>query len=442
MLVVIALLSACVPAQPKSISPPSVAAFSETVKLVVQTRGLAPKQDISLAGTESTSKATDFAPIEFYRGAPLAEVERAYQSIGLLHDSRDFRQELAQVNALEQLITYDPAKSTVGWSANMARISVALVQRHLDRAQDAAMVLAVMQALQEQHFRWRAVVDHVSLDDRRSAFRAVAAGDALLTLTGRDKNAAGPSAVTLETATLVAAEIDKLAGALPDFLKRRLTFPYRAGSAFVYWALRSRGWQGVNALYANPPLSTAEVLHPEKYFIRRERPLRFFPPDLLRRFNKGAIVEQSLGEDAIVGLLAGARSLKAAAEIAAAWRGDQIFAFQQDAHLVTVWLSAWHTETRAQEFLRAYRAVLESRQGLRFEPSGRENAPLIARARDQRAWLLQNDGTVVLLVSASSAANLFEIAADAWRDLEVEQETIDVRFESAQLPNQPSLRSR
>ena len=445
LLVFSLILTACAASEPKYVPPLLVRVFSETIKSVVQTRGLTPKRDISLAGTESAVETPDFAPIEFYHGAPLAEVERAYHSIGLLHDSSDFRKELEQTRALERLIRYDPAKSTVSWSAPMTRISDALTTLDPNKVQDLAPVFAVMLALQEQHFKWHSTVDNVSLDDRRSAFRAVAAGDAFLTLRDPtiEETDAKPAPAAFEISTLTAAEIDKLAAKLPNFLRRQLTFPYRAGSAFVYWALRSSGWQGVNALYANPPLSTAEVLHPEKYFIRRETPLRFFPPDLLRRFKNGAVVEQSLGEDAIVGLLASERSLKSAAEIAAPWRGDQLFAFPQDAHLVTVWFSAWGTEKQAQEFSRAYRAVLEARHGIRFgSTAGQKNAPLTARSRDQRAWLLQSDGSVVLLVSTTSAANVLEIAASAWRDLEVEKETLDVRFESAQLPDQFSLKSR
>jgi hypothetical protein len=442
-LALIALLYACASSQPKYIAPTPVTAFSETVKRVAQARGLAPKQDISLAGGASAGKAPELAPLELYNGASLAEVERAYKSIGLLQDSNDFRKELAEARGLERMISYDPAKSTVSWSANMARVSGALAKVDVNKAQDLAPVFAAVQALQEQHFKWRAVVNKVSIEDRRSAFRAIATGDAFLALLSRDMDLDDAKLwpATLEISTAVAAEIDKLAVALPHFLRRQLAFPYRAGSEFVYWALRSRGWQGVNALYANPPLSTAEILHPEKYFIRREPPLRFFPPHLLRRFKKGAAIEQSLGEDAIGGLLASERSAKSAA--AGAWRGDQLFAFPEDANLVTVWFSAWGTENQAQEFLRAYRVVLETRHGVRFEsPAGQKSAPLIARSRDQRAWLLQSQGPVVLLVAASSATYLLEVAADAWKDLEIENETMDVRFESAHLPHQFSLRSR
>jgi hypothetical protein len=440
------LFSACTSSEPKYNPPAPAAAFSEIVKGVVETRGLAPKQEISLApsGAASAGKTPEVAPNELYGGAPLAEIERAYKSIGLLPDSIDLRKELAKFRALGQLIVYDPAKSSVSWSANTSRVAGALVKLGADNARNLAPVVAVVQALQEQHFRWRAAIDSVSLEDRRSAFRAIAAGDALLTLVTRDIKKEDPKLwpATLEICAQVAAEIDKLANGLPIFLRRQLTFPYRAGGEFVSWAFRSRGWQGVNGLYANPPLSTAEILHPEKYFIQHDSALRFFPPHLLRRFKNGAVVEQSLGEDAIIGLLASERSVKSAGDIAAAWRGDQLFAFSDEAGLTTVWFSSWGTESQAQEFLRAYRAVLAKQQNVRFEsPASEKNAPMIARARDQRGWLLQSKDSVVLLVNTPSS-RLLDIAAEAWKDLEIEKEAMEVRFESAQAAAQFSVKSR
>lgn len=62
----------------------------------------------------------------------------------------------------------------------------------------------------------------------------------------------------------IAAEIDRFAASLPDFLRHELSFPYREGISFVYWAYAAKDWEGVNALYANPSLTAAQILHPEK----------------------------------------------------------------------------------------------------------------------------------------------------------------------------------
>jgi len=434
LLFIATLFPACTSSPSKFISPPAPASFPETVQSVAQTRGLEPKQDIKLADGARPNSAAALPPIDFYNGAPLVEVERVYKIIGLLPNASDFGRALTEYRLVERFITYDRATSSVSWTANAPQAGAPLAQLSADKSRDFVPVFAIVQALQEQHFGWRATIDKVALEDRRSAFRALAAGDAALTLltTGAKEEEVNPMPAQLGIAAQIADEIDKLAASLPDFLRRQLTFPYRHGGQFVYWAFKAKGWQGVDGLYANPPLSTAEILHPEKYFVERETPLRFFPAQLLRRFRESPIVEQTLGEDAIIGLLMRDKSTKPPADMAAGWRGDQLFAFLQSGNPTIIWFSSWRTEDQAHGFFHAYRGVLEARHRLRFDaPASQTNGPLIARARDQRGWLLQKNGTVVLLVSTSAASRLGELAADAWTDLEIDKETMEMRFESA-----------
>ena len=443
LLFIATLFPACTTSEPKIIAPATPASFSETVKSVTQTRGLEPRQEIKLASEANVSRAPAAAPINVYHGAPLLEVERTYKIIGLLPNARDYGKALEEYRLLERFIAYDPATSSASWTASAPRAGAPLAILKTPKDREFAPVLAVVQALQEQHFRWRETIDKVALEDRRSAFRALATGDAVLTLltVGMRAEELKLLPAQIRVATQVAGEIDKLAASLPDFLRRQLTFPYRHGSQFVYWAFRSKGWEGVEGLYANPPLSTAAILHPERYFVERETPLRFFPAQLLRRFKENPVVEQSLGEDAIIGLLS--RETSASADIAAAWRGDQLFAFTESGNPTIVWFSSWRTEDQAQEFLRAYQAVLQARHRIRFRSaSGQKNGALVTRAPEQRGWLLQRSGTVVLLASTFPASRLTDLAADAWKDLEIDNETMELRFESARLSAQLSVNGR
>src|SRR6185295_12605226 len=97
------------------------------------------------------------------------------------------------------------------------------------------------------------------------------------------------STVDLQNAGKFALELEKSAAGLPDYLRHRLLFPYREGSQFALWALKAKGWQGVNALYANPPLSTAQILHPEKYFAQPDAPSDFLPAGLIRAMRDGPL---------------------------------------------------------------------------------------------------------------------------------------------------------
>jgi hypothetical protein len=291
-----------------------------------------------------------------------------------------------------------------------------------------------MRAFQERRFNWRERINSTALHDHRTALRAVATGDALLTAVSRasgEKLAPANLAVLLQ----IAGAVDQLASRLPDVLRRQASFSYREGGQFVYWALAAKGWQGVNALYADPPRTTAQVLHPEKYFIERNHPTHFFPAALLRRLKTNSLVEDSIGELSIRTLLEGEHAPKYAADTAAAWRGDQLFSFQNDADPNTFWFSAWGEEAAAEEFIRAYQKVIEGRQRLRFDRVAQaKDLALIGMARDGRAWLLQARGPVVLVVQSATANRATELAEEAWKDLEIEAEPAVVRFESARRP--------
>ncbi|GAB4497572.1 MAG: hypothetical protein OHK0052_09390 [Anaerolineales bacterium] len=51
----------------------------------------------------------------------------------------------------------------------------------------------------------------------------------------------------------------------PAFLQEDFLFPYTAGKDFVQALYNKGGWDAVDAAYLTPPVSTEQILHPEKY---------------------------------------------------------------------------------------------------------------------------------------------------------------------------------
>lgn len=433
-------LAACFTSEPPALPKTSSESFSQLVKNISQRRALPVKRDLAVEQALPAPAASE-APAT-YRGMPLAAVEAAYKSVGLLPGAADLNRDLREYLRLERLAAYEQTSGKIFLAQNLSTLSSVVEQSRESASSEAPLIFAVMAALQEQHFKWPAIIDSVSVEDRRLAFRAVAAGDALLAVMA---HAAGSelSAASLRAAGPIADELEKLGARLPAFFRQQAGFPFRYGSRFVWWAFKAGGWSGVNALYAKPPLSTAEILHPEKYFIRRQLPLRFFPPVLLRRFRGGAAVEQSFGEYLIGALLAAEHGAGAAERLAAAWRGDQLFAFQDGRSLATVWLSSWQDENDAREFTGAYRRVLEARHRLRFERRvNGKTATLTATGRDRRGWVIEAQGASVIAASSASAENSLELARQAWQDLEIDPESTAIPFESAGRLNHFSSSSR
>ena len=51
----------------------------------------------------------------------------------------------------------------------------------------------------------------------------------------------------------------------PLVIRDEVIFPYREGALFAISLWRSGGFDNVNRAFANPPRSTEQIIHPEKY---------------------------------------------------------------------------------------------------------------------------------------------------------------------------------
>jgi len=423
------ILASCLTSAPRPLFRPASGEFAALAEGYARFRGLPLKRRISLAvdAADNPDRKEFAGPFE------LKQVEQAYKAIALLPNDADLAKALGRFQQLNQLFAYDSSSGIVSLGTAAAKLGTPFEMTDPTLARDAPLGFAIAKALQEQYFYWQEKSASIFLEDQRLALRALAAGDAAVTLIARAVSRIDLSAEDLARAGRFTAELEKSAAGLPDFLRNKIAFPYREGSQFIFWALKAKGWPGVDALYADPPPSTAAVLHPEKYFVQRERPLRFTPAALLRQAKEGIAVEQSLGEQLIQGLLAGEMNAKLAIDTAAAWRGDDLFAFLDGEQITTAWYSAWTTPDQSAAFQRVYQKILERRQHIRFEPptGSTTNISLSGRMRDNRGVWLQVQGPVVLFLSGVPIDRLRERADEAWRDLEIGSDPTAIRFDLA-----------
>jgi hypothetical protein len=307
-----------------------------------------------------------------------------------------------------------------------------------------ATVMAFTHALQEQHFRWQQRAKEITTEDSRLAFRAVADGDATIValhfLSPNHKPLAWQDHV--QAIGRLTGELERAASSWPALFREKLVFPYRDGVQFVQWAYAAKGWAGVNALFADPPVSSAQILHPEQYYLRRRAPVQIIPFGLFRQAKNNPVVEQVFGEFLIQTLLASYHSRKDAALIASGWTGDYLAAYPDGGNLITAWLSAWSDEASAQSFFHALQTVLERRHRFRFVSATGKQDELKAEWGAGRSSLLQLRGAVVLLLDGASATQGLETSEAIWRDLEIRSAPATLPFETANRPVQRSFRSR
>lgn len=128
-------------------------------------------------------------------------------------------------------------------------------------------------ALQDQYFDLDTYIESAANDDnvdRYLAMLAVVEGDATFimneyTIRETQEN----PAMALLQIGMAAAQNPALLGlppGTPDIFTNELIFPYNQGAVLIGDVFADGGWDAVNAIYSNPPVSTEQVLHTEKYF--------------------------------------------------------------------------------------------------------------------------------------------------------------------------------
>jgi hypothetical protein len=218
-------------------------------------------------------------------------------------------------------------------------------------------------ALADQNFNIDAMQKAVKHDDDRDlALSALVEGEATLTMIGAQMKDWDGSVVR----EIRAADLDRVFSFLiplmpiaggkslreaPVILSETLIFPYLRGMVFCARMTNDGGWDALNEAYKRPPLSTEQVLHPEKYKAKPDPPMAIDLGKLevgksWKELGRNVVGEMQLG------VLLRRHGGKAAA---AGWDGDRFAVFEgPEGKLGLVWLSTWDSEKDSLEFLTGY----------------------------------------------------------------------------------------
>jgi hypothetical protein len=343
----------------------------------------------------------DMTPQEFRAN------ELAMKVLGLLPADFNLREALAQVYAEEVAAFYDPKTKTMHLIEEPKKADKkkpGLLERLFGKTNDfdkdenkTVIAHELTHALADQHYDLDALQKSVKKDDDRSlALSALIEGEATLAMFGAgmddwngDQIVALPAANLEWTFNLISPFMAFMGGGqsirnAPPIISESMTFPYLRGMVFCAKLANAGGWAAIDEVYLDPPLSTEQILHPEKY---REQ------PDYPMSIELGAIAPGDGWKEAgrnVLGEMQLAILLKkhGGKTAAAGWDGDRYAVFEgPGGKLGLVWVSTWDSADDAREFLRGYASC----------QSGKiENLGGMPRRLPDSIW--RNDGEALYVV--------------------------------------------
>jgi len=301
---------------------------------------------------------------------------------------------------------------------------------------EAQTVHEYVHAIQDQHLGLTRI-GMFSGNDRASAARALVEGDAVLAMSiyavGRRYGRAKEGRLRLVTGE-TAHRRSRMRAMLklpafrkiPRVISVKMVFPYTGGSLFVERAFKRHGWAGVNRIYRCPPVSTEQIIHPEKYFTPRGRPIEdpvkivLPPPERTGIAGLKRVAEDSLGELDILLLLSSYVGNARARLAAAGWGGDRYVAYERTGgaragELVICWLSVWDREQDAREFFNAYAKTLDGKTGVKRKVLDEDGRLLDWRGAGAKSSArLERWGGAVLSVEGEDAGGSSRLADLMW----------------------------
>jgi hypothetical protein len=185
----------------------------------------------------------------------------------------------------------------------------------------------------------------------------------------------------------------------PQFLQEDFLFPYSAGYDFVHALYLKGGWAAVDAAYASPPLSTEQILHPERY--PRDKPVTVPVPDIGQSLGPDwkEVDRDVLGEWTTRLMLEAHLAQDRAAQAAAGWGGDYTITLYNDktSQAAFVLLTTWDSATAASRFAAAFTDYGANRWGKTTRTttgatwSDADAFALLDTAYGQTLWILAPD---------------------------------------------------
>jgi len=292
--------------------------------------------------------------------------EKTLEEFGLIPKGYPLEQALNDILTEQIVGLYDPDQQEFFISDRADSAELPMVMAH-----------ELTHALQDQHYHIDSWRDAAKPNDdgelARDSVLEGAATAAMVDYVERDKHSGARDIPDIDISSLLGdvntnPELSKA----PMIIRDELLFPYAAGVIFTQHVLRATsGWQDFGQVFANPPASTQQIMHPDLYF-KHVEPVPVTLPDFSTLLSPEwkKLDENVMGEFGVQEVLKQFLGAEHATEIAPAWAGDRyaIFENQKTKQILLVFLLDLNSEAHATRFFGAYSEVLELKDATRTNP--------------------------------------------------------------------------
>jgi hypothetical protein len=189
----------------------------------------------------------------------------------------------------------------------------------------------------------------------------------------------------------------------PLYLRLTLVFPYTKGMLFQNAVFERDGETGFGEVFRKPPVSTQQVIHPDKYFAGVKPTEPDLPDPHLTKAYK-SLVGGTLGELEHGVLMEQYLDKARAAAIAPHWRGCtfELRENKKAQRAVLLYAVEWDSEPSARQFFEAYREVLKKKWKQMVVAS--ESADAVTGEGDDGRFELRCKGNIVTSVEGLAPA--------------------------------------
>lgn len=377
----------------KGTDPALQAKLGEALSYVAQVRGLSALTPVAgqLIGRSEISAYVQQQLDEETPPDVLAATEALLFGFGSVEATFEYRATVISLMTNQLLGFYDPKQKTFFVGGDLS-----------GEEADVTLWHELVHALQDQHYDLSHVTDwQPDQGDRQAAVHALAEGDATSAMLDAMLKPRGSTALDLPEGLMRAESVfGSAALQAPPILVRSLLAPYIDGLTFTNFLRRRGGFPAVDAAWRALPVTTEQLLHPEKYFAHEpaldvpvpERPA--FAADLEERFH------DVMGEQTLRLLLEEWLPARTAALAASDWGGDRLAVFSDAAR--KRWAVAWHlrfdTPVAAERALVAFARSAPATDRSRARPATENPPPPLERVAGDKLCLPRHSNGPIALV--------------------------------------------